>query len=89
MSALAQRSLIPEILDRLAADDQRALASRRDLRRINALMFQAPIMASLMRKFLPRPPGHILEIGAGDGTFMLRVARRMASDWREVELTML
>lgn len=89
MSALAQRSLIPEILDRLAADDRRALASRRDLRRINALMFQAPIMASLMRKFLPRPPGHILEIGAGDGTFMLRVARRMARDWREVELTML
>ncbi|WP_192258096.1 methyltransferase domain-containing protein [Mesorhizobium silamurunense] len=89
MSALAQRSLVPEILDGLAADDARALRSRRDLARINALMFQAPIMASLMRKFLPRPPGRILEIGAGDGTFMLKVARRMARDWREVELTML
>ncbi|TGQ51900.1 methyltransferase domain-containing protein [Mesorhizobium sp. M1C.F.Ca.ET.193.01.1.1] len=89
MSALAQRSLVPEILDGLPADDARALASRRDLRRINALMFQAPIMASLMRKFLPKPPGSILEIGAGDGTFMLKVARRMASDWREVDLTML
>ncbi|RUW20838.1 hypothetical protein EOA60_25155, partial [Mesorhizobium sp. M1A.F.Ca.IN.020.06.1.1] len=89
MSALAERSLVPEILDGLAADDARAIRSRRDLARINALMFQAPIMASLMRKFLPRPPGRILEIGAGDGTFMLKVARRMAVDWREVELTML
>ncbi|TJV49225.1 MAG: methyltransferase domain-containing protein, partial [Mesorhizobium sp.] len=89
MTALAQRNLVPEILDGLAADDVRARRSRRDLARINALMFQALIMASLMRKFLPRPPGRILEIGAGDGTFMLKVARRMARDWREVKLTML
>lgn len=89
MSTLAQRSLVPEILEGLAADDARARRSRRDLARINALMFHASIMASLMRKFLPRPPGRILEIGAGDGTFMLKVARRMAGDWREVELTML
>lgn len=89
MSALARRSLVPEILDGLAADDRRALRSRRDLARINALMFQGSIMASLMRKFLPKPPGRILEIGAGDGTFMLKVARRMPSDWREVQLTML
>ncbi|MDX8517357.1 methyltransferase domain-containing protein [Mesorhizobium dulcispinae] len=89
MTALAQRSLAPEILDGLAADDARALRSRRDLARINALMFQAPIMASLLRKFLPKPPGRILEIGAGDGTSMLKVARRMARHWQHVELTML
>ncbi|MDX8534670.1 methyltransferase domain-containing protein [Mesorhizobium sp. VK25A] len=89
MTALSQRSLVPEILDRLAADDARAIRSRRDLSRINALMFQAPIMVSLLRKFLAEPPGRILEIGAGDGTFMLKVARRMARDWREVDLTML
>jgi hypothetical protein len=89
MNALRHRSLVPEILDGLAADDPRALASRRDLRWINALMFQAPIMASLLRKFLPRPPHRILEIGAGDGTFMLKVARRMARHWPEVELTLL
>ncbi|WP_245487835.1 hypothetical protein [Mesorhizobium sp. M4A.F.Ca.ET.022.05.2.1] len=81
MTALAQRSLVPEILDGLAADDARALRSRRDLARINALMFQAPIMAMLLRKFLPKPPERILEIGAGDGTFMLKVARRLATDW--------
>ncbi|TIW42408.1 MAG: class I SAM-dependent methyltransferase, partial [Mesorhizobium sp.] len=89
MTALAQRSLVPEILDGLAADDARALRSRRDLARINALMFQAPIMAMLLRKFLPKPPERILEIGAGDGTFMLKVARRLATDWPGVELTML
>ncbi|SFO68450.1 hypothetical protein SAMN03159463_02677 [Mesorhizobium sp. NFR06] len=89
MSALARRSLVPEILDGLAADDTRAIRSRRDLARINALMFQAPIMASLMRKYLTRQPCRLLEIGAGDGTFMLKVARRLAPDWREVDLTML
>ncbi|NUS21200.1 MAG: hypothetical protein HOQ25_15655, partial [Mesorhizobium sp.] len=81
MNTLDQRRLVPEILDGLAADDPRALRSRRDLARINALMFQAPIMVSLMRTFMPKAPGRILEIGAGDGTFMLKVARRMARDW--------
>lgn len=89
MSELDHRRLAPEILDGLAADDPRAIASRRDLRHINALMFQAPIMASLLRKFVPKPPGRILEIGAGDGSFMLAVARRMAKHWPEVELVML
>ncbi|RWF17512.1 MAG: class I SAM-dependent methyltransferase, partial [Mesorhizobium sp.] len=89
MTALAQRSLVPEILDGLLAEDPRALRSRRDLARINALMLQAPIMVSLLRKFIVTPPGRILEIGAGDGTFMLKVARRMAREWRAVELTML
>ncbi|TIT57630.1 MAG: hypothetical protein E5W90_37770, partial [Mesorhizobium sp.] len=69
MSGLEQRQLEPEILDGLAGDDPRALAARRDLRRINALMFQARIMASLLWKFVPRPPRRILEIGAGDGSF--------------------
>ena len=89
MNALGQRSLVPEILDGLTADDPRALRSRRDLRRINALMFQVPIMASLLRKFVATPPNRILEIGAGDGTFMLKVARRMAMHRHDVELTML
>jgi 2-polyprenyl-3-methyl-5-hydroxy-6-metoxy-1,4-benzoquinol methylase len=89
MSGLDHRQLAPEILDGLAADDPRALAARRDLRRINMLMFQAPIMASLLRKFVPKPPSRILEIGAGDGRFMLAVARRIAKQWPEIELVML
>ncbi|WP_287263190.1 hypothetical protein [Mesorhizobium sp.] len=89
MSSLEHRQLAPEILDGLAADDPRALAARCDLRRINALMFQARIMASLLQKFVPGPPRRILEIGAGDGSFMLALARRMAGHWPGVELVML
>ncbi|TPI21811.1 methyltransferase domain-containing protein [Mesorhizobium sp. B3-2-1] len=89
MNSLAHRRLVPEILDGLAADDPRARASRQDLFRINTLMFQAPIMASLLGKFVLQPPRNILEIGAGDGTFMLKVARRVARHWPAVELTLL
>jgi 2-polyprenyl-3-methyl-5-hydroxy-6-metoxy-1,4-benzoquinol methylase len=93
MSALpaniSLRRVEPEILDRLAADDPRAVRSRRDLVRINALMFQVPIMAGLLRKHVRAKPLRILEIGAGDGTFMLAVARRLAKDWPAVELTLL
>jgi 2-polyprenyl-3-methyl-5-hydroxy-6-metoxy-1,4-benzoquinol methylase len=89
MSGLSHRRLAPEILDGLAADDPRAIASRRDLSRINRVMFQAKIMASLLRDFVPAPPRRILEIGAGDGRFMLAVARRMARQWPDVEVAML
>ncbi|MFB9983362.1 class I SAM-dependent methyltransferase [Mesorhizobium kowhaii] len=89
MSGLSHRHLAPEILDGLAADDPRALASRRDLHHINALMFQPQIMASMLRKFVPKPPNRILEIGAGDGRFMLAVARRVARHWPGVKLAML
>jgi hypothetical protein len=88
-SHLDLRRVEPEILDGLSPADPRALASRRDLRRINALMFQAGIMARLMRRHAVRPPRHILEIGAGDGAFMLAVARKMAQRWPRVELTLL
>lgn len=36
-----------------------------------------------------RPPLRILELGAGDGTLALRIARRLAAHWHEVELTLL
>ena len=93
MSALPQyislRHIVPEILDGLAADDPRAIHSRRDLVHINALMFNGPIMAGLLRKHVRAKPRRILEIGAGDGKFMLAVARRLAKNWPAVELTLL
>ena len=52
-------------------------------------MFQVPIMAGLLRKHVRAKPLRILEIGAGDGTFMLAVARRLAKHWPAVELTLL
>jgi Methyltransferase domain len=93
MSALPQnislRHIVPEILDGLAADDPRAIHSRRDLIHVNALMFNGPIMAGLLRKHVRAKPRRILEIGAGDGKFMLAVARRLAKNWPAVELTLL
>ena len=47
---LTFRQVAPEILDGLCSDDPRAMASRRDLKRVNALMFHATIMAGLLRR---------------------------------------
>jgi hypothetical protein len=84
---LQLRRITPEILDSLRSDDQRAIASRRDLRRLNRIMGQARIMAGMLQSHLPRPPRRILEIGGGDGSLSLAVARRLAPYWRDVTLT--
>lgn len=86
---LAQRLIEPELLDSLPVNNPRAIASRRDLVRVNAVMFQAAITARLLRANLRRKPLRILEIGAGDGSFMLSVARRLAGQWSDVDLVML
>lgn len=78
---LAERHITPELLDHLPASDPQAVGSRRDLVRINAVMFQASIMAWRLRRDLPQPPRRILEIGCGDGAFMLAVLKRMKRHW--------
>ena len=86
---LAERQLTPELLDSLSVDDPRAIASRRDLVWVNALMFQSTIMAGLFRQHLAPDRLRLLEIGAGDGAFMLSVAGRLGPDWTDVDLTLL
>jgi len=76
------RTLEPEILDLLAADDPRAHASRGDLVRINFVMRQQTIMANLLRSLAP--PRRLADLGSGDGRFLLGVARRMAPHWPKV-----
>jgi predicted nicotinamide N-methyase len=84
------RRLEPEWLDELPADDPRAVRSRRDLVRVNAWMRQPVIMArALVRHGTPGRPRRILDLGAGDGAFMLRVARRLASRWQGVTAILL
>lgn len=83
------RIIEPELLDSLPVNDTRAMASRRDLVRVNAVIFQSAIMARLIRNNLERKPLRILELGAGDGRFMLSVARRLGQDWSKVELVTL
>jgi hypothetical protein len=84
------RDVKPEWLDTLPADDPRAIGSRRDLRRLNIFMLQASLMArALIENCADRSPRRILELGAGDGTFMLRLAHRLASRWPKVEVMLL
>ncbi|HEV7718932.1 MAG TPA: methyltransferase domain-containing protein [Arsenicitalea sp.] len=86
---LAQRSIVPELLDGLPEWDPSAVGSRRDLVWINALMFQSSIMTAQLKRNVSRPPHRILEMGCGDGTFMLAVAKRLARRWPDVELVLL
>ena len=65
------------------------MRARRDLRRINGWMLQPGIMARLLRRQCASPPRVIMDLGAGDGTFMLRVARRLAPRWRDVTIALL
>lgn len=83
------RVIVPELLDSLPVNDSRAMASRRDLVRVNAVMLQSAIMARSIRNNLERKPLRILELGAGDGRFMLSVARRLGRDWSKIELVTL
>ena len=78
LSCAMERIVLPELLDALPPQDQSALRSRRDLRRLNAWMRHPRIMARLLQKNLPNQDArHIVELGAGDGHFLLSVARRL------------
>jgi hypothetical protein len=84
------RRVEPELLDALPPDDRRAVRARRDLRRINALMLQTGTMAKVLIAVCGNePPRTLVDLGAGDGTFTLRLARRLAPRWRNVRVTLL
>ena len=79
-----------EWLDVLQPDDPRAIRSRNDLKRINAWMLQSAIMARVLIKSCGgNTPRTLLDLGSGDGTFMLRVARRLARHWKNVTVILL
>lgn len=83
----AERRIEPEFLDVLPPDDRRALASRRDLKRINAIMLQSRHMAGLLRWCCAgKPPNRIVELGGGDGWFIVALASRLARDWPGVRV---
>ena len=79
-----------EWLDELPADDPRAIRSRRDLNRVNTWMLQPGIMArALINNHGGPPPRTILDLGSGDGIFILRVAKILARRWCNVAVVML
>lgn len=87
--SLAHRVLVPERLDHLAPDDPGAIASRRDLRRINRISAHTAIAARALCRHVASPPRRILELGAGDGSAALQLARRLAARWPAVTVVLL
>jgi hypothetical protein len=71
------RVVEPEWLDELPVEDPRAVRSRRDLRLVNRLMSNESIVAGELARRLDDTRPRIVELGAGDGTFALRVAQRV------------
>jgi len=84
----------PELLDELPPNDPRAVASRADLRRLNIIMGHTGILSRAFQHqaeataFRSRPL-RLVELGAGDGTLLLRLARRSAAVGVIAEVTLL
>lgn len=82
------RSLQAELVDELPPEHPDAIRTRRDLRRINALMGHIGILARALDSVMsPRRQMRIIEIGAGDGEMFLRVAQRLGDKWTDVDVT--
>jgi len=77
------RVIKPELLDELLPDDPEEVHSRRDLRRLNLLMGHLPILERCLASFASArtPAGRFVELGAGDGTFLLKAAKRIRPSW--------
>ena len=87
---MPQRVVESEWLDTLAADDPRAVRSRADLRRIHWLMATQTLLGQSLDSMLKgAPEARLVELGAGDGTLALRLARRLSSRWPKVTLGLL
>jgi hypothetical protein len=72
------RVLETEWLDELPPDDRNAQRSRLDLRRLNWILGHARPMARALAPGLEiQDSPRVADLGAGDGTFALRLARRL------------
>ena len=87
------RVVAAETLDHLAPDDPAAMRSRRDLVRVHRAMgTQAMVARAWQALVSPQRAGaplRILELGAGDGSLLLGVARTLAPRWPQVHLDLL
>jgi hypothetical protein len=83
------RRVEEELLDGLAPEDPRARRSRHDLQRVHRVMATLPILQRCLdRATSHAPPRTLLELGAGDGSLMLRFARQRARQWPGLEVTL-
>jgi hypothetical protein len=87
------RTVAAEALDELPPDDPAAQRSRRDLLRVHRAMGTRAITVrgwqALVSAQRAGEPLKVLEIGAGDGTLLLGVARALRPAWPQVDLTLL
>ena len=89
-----ERRLEPELLDELPATDPQAVGSRADLRRLNFIMGHAGILSRAFHRHwvgipVPHRPLRVVELGAGDGSLALELARRWSALGLTGELTLL
>lgn len=85
-----QRQVLPERLDVMAVADPAARRARRDLQRVHRAMRSLTILRRAIESLhLTTPPRHILELGAGDGSLMLRLAQSVRASWPDVQVTFL
>lgn len=85
-----QRVVEPEWLDHLPASDPRAIRSRADLHRINQLMSATRLLREALDPLMAgRANARIVELGAGDGSLLLRLARSRAQAWPSIRLGLL
>lgn len=86
----SDRHLSAELLDDLDPQDPRAQRSRRDLQRVHRAMGSLTILRKALHKALRgAQPRTILELGAGDGSLLLRLGRAIRPRWPGVHLTLL
>ncbi len=82
------RCVEPEWLDELPADDPDAIASRRDLRWLNACMGHAQCAAEFLRSFTAEDSVlHVADLGGGDGSLLLAAAQRIGRQNRPTHAT--
>lgn len=84
------RAVAAEWLDQLPAGDERAIGSRRDLRRLNFWMGNGRIIRRVLAScFDGRPPRNMAEVGSGDGALLLEVARGLRATWPPLHFTLI
>ena len=90
---MKKRIVTPEMLDSLAGDDAGAIRSRRDLQRVHRAMGTRGILKRALKCMTATrrevAPLRVLELGAGDGSLMLDVARVLAPNGFRANLSLL
>ena len=76
-----ERAVKAELLDGLPPTDPGAQGSRRDLQRLNDLMGHAGLAARALSRLHNGETFQLIDLGGGDGTFLLSVARLLGTAW--------